>query len=523
MRYNYDGLCFSPDLRSVLESQALRTDYDLLHFLEAYKYYTEEDLVRCLEGQIDDIGCCEVVNRSDKYRILENKYGVVIDETSDRLRILYSCMTEIQRNNILLETQVDSKNLRFVSITPFQFDLLRGTVIRYDPLQKLKRILIEAIEKHATDVHFEVRHTESGVTYPVLFRIDGKLRENSLFELDSDDNKKVIGALIEKKTSANALDLLESAGVTASSAGILDNDVELRICANKVRDGYHCVIRMQRKTTVSLHINELGFDDTVNTALYYVAEKRSGVTFITGAIRTGKNTTAFAIANEMSEQPIKIVSYESPIEVLMPFPQVDYHENPQVLLDAIKLSKKQDVNVAFINEIPTNDVAFAVQDLVNSSIHVITTMHMDRVWHLPYKLREYYGDSYKDILSQINVVFNQKMFDKKCPCCKEKILVDSIEDKRIIDLLKRNDVKFAWSNTGCSKCNYTGTIPGSNQPYVEFVVFTDELVSELLKCTAPYEMESILRKAADTVSLERFMTAAVANGDLDWRALKSLV
>lgn len=523
MKYNYDRLNFSTDLQSVLESQTLHTDYDLIHFLEEYKYYTEDELVECLSDQINDIECCGSVNRSDKYGVLETKYEVIFDETHDGLRVLHACMTEVQQNNILLETQVDLKNLRFVSITPLQFELLRGAVIRYDPIQKLKRILIEALNKHATDVHFEVRHTESGITYPVLFRIDGKLRENFLFVLDSNDNKKMIGALIEKKTSANALDLLESAGVTTSSAGILDNDVELRICANKVRDGYHCVIRMQRKTTVSLHIDELGFDKVVDEALYRVAEKRSGVTFITGAIRTGKNTTAFAIANEMSEQPIKIVSYESPIEVLMPFPQVDYHENPQVLLDAIKLSKKQDVNVAFINEIPTNDVAFAVQDLVNSSIHVITTMHMDRVWHLPYKLREYYGDSYKDILSQVNVVFNQKMFDKKCPHCREKILVDSIDDERVIKLLKSNDVAYAWSNSGCNECNYTGVIPGSNQPYVEFVVFTDELVSALLKCEAPYEMESILKKAVDNVSLEKFMTLAVVRGDLDWKALKSLV
>ena len=53
----------------------------------------------------------------------------------------------------------------------------------------------------------------------------------------------------------------------------------------------------------------------------------------------------------MVKLPIKLVSYEYPIEVLMPVSQVDYANNEEILLNAIRLAKKQDVNVAFLNEI----------------------------------------------------------------------------------------------------------------------------------------------------------------------------
>ena len=46
--------------------------------------------------------------------------------------------------------------------------------------------------------------------------------------------------------------------------------------------------------------------------------------------------------------------------------------------------------ISVLNEIPNSDVAFAVRDLVNSAIGVITTTHVDRVWHVPNKLNEFF-------------------------------------------------------------------------------------------------------------------------------------
>ena len=129
----------------------------------------------------------------------------------------------------------------------------------------------------------------------------------------------MIGSLVEKKTSTNAIDLLDAGGVETSASGIVGDDITLRITANSVSGGYHYVIRMQKPSTVSFRINQLGFQKEVEDALTSVSELRSGITFITGAVRTGKNTTGFALVNEMIDKELKIVSYESPIEVWMPF------------------------------------------------------------------------------------------------------------------------------------------------------------------------------------------------------------
>ena len=180
------------------------------------------------------------------------------------------------------------------------------------------------------------------------------MHKSDLFTLNKDLNKEIISKFIEKKTNSISLDLNNSSGVTTNKSGLFKtHSLELRISANAVADGLRCVMRLQEKTTTSLQMNELGFDKEIQEVIEELAYHNSGITFITGAIRTGKNTTAFAIANGKVKENLSMISYDSPIEVLMPFPQVDYKDDPKRLLDCVRLAKKQDIDIAFLNEIPS--------------------------------------------------------------------------------------------------------------------------------------------------------------------------
>lgn len=390
---DYSLLKIAPELKITLEEYGFTTDRDLLYYLEQYKYYTNKELTEFVKSfGNDDVRCCDYEeDYSDRaYPTVELRYDVVVKESSEDVEVLYDCTSDI--NKISVEMDLNClKPITYKSLTPYSFCKIQGKSMKpLEPMDVFRRLMIEAVNRKATDVHFDVAHYRDGVEYPVSFRIDNKLERVSLFDITKELNKSMIGSLVEKKTSTNAIDLLDAGGVETSASGIVGDDITLRITANSVSGGYHYVIRMQKPSTVSFRINQLGFQKEVEDALTSVSELRSGITFITGAVRTGKNTTGFALVNEMIDKELKIVSYESPIEVWMPFSQVDYQGNADILLNSVRLAKKQDVNIAYINELPNKDVAFAVQDLANSSIHVITTTHVDRVWHLPYKLREYY-------------------------------------------------------------------------------------------------------------------------------------
>lgn len=214
----------------------------------------------------------------------------------------------------------------------------------------------------------------------------------------------------------------------------------------------------------------------------------------------------------------------------MPFAQVDYQEDSKRLLSLVRLTKKQDVDVAFLNEIPTKEVAFAVSDLAESSIYVITTMHLDRLWQLPYRLYDYYGESYKNVISQINGVLNQKMFGVQCPHCREEKLLSELKSEPIYKLLSSKGVNSYFVTKGCKYCRdeitgSSGFIIGRNQPYAEHLIFTEEIKEHLLRCEHPWDMELYLKAKIreKAQALEDYMVDGVKSGDLNVESLEYIL
>lgn len=519
----------------IFESKIYSDNTELITDLEIYKFMSRNEILKHLKFEFPELIFDNVksVNRKEEFLTIEGRYGILLDHIDSKsVKVIKSVFQTLDQTNLELDLK-QFKEIEIVNITDVNFRELSeyGYRPKYDPMILFKRILIEVIKLNGTDLHFGVIHRNMRAEYPIQYRVNGDLYDLDLFTLDKELNHSIISTLVETKTSANSLDLSLPDGITANSSDILDNgNVELRIAANKVKDGLQCVIRIQEKKTFSYTIDSLGFSKEAQDFLMWLSKKRSGITLITGAIRTGKNTTAFALANEMIKYPIKMIDYSSPIEVLMPFNQVDYLADENNLLACVRLAKKQDVNVAFLNEIPSKEVAFAVKDLVNSSIHVITTIHMDRIWHLPYKLNEYYGDSYKDVISQINGVMNQKMFDVMCPNCREVYPTSSIRDLAKKVFLEERGLQNVWVAKGCEKCistvkhsghNKTGSVIGANQPYVEFLRFDDKLKSRLLACDHAWQMEEIIKEVVreNKNTLEDTMFDGIQRGVLDYNAL----
>lgn len=519
----------------IFESKIYPDNTELITDLEIYKFMSRDEILKHLKFEFPELIFENVksVNRKEEFLTIEGRYGILLDHIDSKsVKVIKSVFQTLDQTNLELDLK-QFKEIEIVNITDVNFRELSeyGYRPKYDPMILFKRILIEVIKLNGTDLHFGVIHRNMRAEYPIQYRVNGDLYDLDLFTLDKELNHSIISTLVETKTSANSLDLSLPDGITANSSDILDNgNVELRIAANKVKDGLQCVIRIQEKKTFSYTIDSLGFNKEAQDFLMWLSKKRSGITLITGAIRTGKNTTAFALANEMIKYPIKMIDYSSPIEVLMPFNQVDYLADENNLLACVRLAKKQDVNVAFLNEIPSKEVAFAVKDLVNSSIHVITTIHMDRIWHLPYKLNEYYGDSYKDVISQINGVMNQKMFDVMCPNCRESYPTSSIRDLAKKAFLEERGLQNVWVAKGCEKCistvkhsghNKTGSVIGANQPYVEFLRFDDKLKSRLLACDHAWQMEEIIKEVVreNKNTLEDTMFDGIQRGVLDYNAL----
>ena len=506
--FNLDTFMLSDLEKELLSARAIDDISEQLFTLELYKIVARDAIIAALLPLYPDLCDIKQVNQADEFYTIEKQYEVIIDVISNKeLRVISEVFTDVDR--VTLNIALCNYDVEYAIVTKLNYRELRGvpTESLYDSDLLSKRIIIEAINQKATDIHFSVEHTSEGVQYPIYFRCNGLLHKSDLFTLNN------------------------SSGVTTNKSGLFKtHSLELRISANAVADGLRCVMRLQEKTTTSLQMNELGFDKEIQEVIEELAYHNSGITFITGAIRTGKNTTAFAIANGKVKENLSMISYDSPIEVLMPFPQVDYKDDPKKLLDCVRLAKKQDIDIAFLNEIPSKDVAFAVKDLVTSSIGVITTLHLNRIWDLPFRLYEYYGESYKDVIMQTNGVINQKMFGVMCPSCRRLSKSSEVKQPFLRKALFSYKVDDVFVSEGCKDCydmrsDNKGLIPGKNQPYAEALLFDEELKSQLVHCSTPWEMAAILK---DTVysrelNIERFMVRAIKAGKLPYDALQAVL
>lgn len=393
------------------------------------------------------------------------------------------------------------------------------------------RYMFYCTENKASDIHFEIVHINKQVKYRVMCRIGPDREECKLFKFNEVMNREIIRQTVKVRSSNQTalLDLDEGRGVVVSIPDIFsDGNLESRFTAEKVLGGYYCVCRLQETKTVSLTLDELGFDPAIVKLLKETTERPSGLTIITGKIRTGKNTTMASISKDIISRTSNpsLMGLEDPIEILGEYPQVDYRGEISLLKSGIRLAKKLDLDYVTLNEIPNAEVAFGVRDLVNSSIHTMTTWHMNRIWHLPHKLYEYFGESYRDLISQVNIVCNQRLYKRQCHHCLKTIHRDDyVSDTRIHDFFVKYDFTSSLVSQGCDVCRGTGYLNGSIVVLPEVCVFSQELVSELFSANFPYEMEKILFKVMSNsnLSLERQLCKALEDGRLSPRDILSIV
>ena len=156
----------------------------------------------------------------------------------------------------------------------------------------------------------------------------------------------------------------------------------------------------------------------------------------------------------------------------------------------------------------------------------MTTFHINRIWHLCYKLQEYFGDNIYNLFTNLNYVFNQKIFIKQCPHCQDTYNLDRHSNlyPEVIELASRFNISSYRQSRGCKLCNHTGVQQGI-QPYVEYIVFDEELRSGLFNCSTLHEMELLIKNKVmkENTSLEYFVIADVLQGTLHPNQLVTLL
>lgn len=508
----------------------------VLIFCEMYKIINRSLLITYLNTEKE--GDFKVVSMEEEYmhkdlaqymkKVKDLGFFVYHYDKPNSTVTLATTMGNITNNK--LDIVFPDLKVERVALTPYNFlelsdpKMLKNLV---RPYIIALRLVAECYLRRGTDIRFfSYKGANSETMHGTRIRVGNELFPLNLFDIDQELNQKMIEGLITEKTLFPPAQISSAAGVQVS---IMDpfriGDLTLRLEFNKSIAGYSGNIRIVGVKSLTDSVESLGFDEEVNKVIHSMTRVENGLCLVTGPQRSGKSTTLLSVFNEIIKKPISVAEFSNPVESPLLLDAFEYN-NERELLQLTAAAKKLDLDVALLNEIPKASVAEGVYDLVNSSIGVFSTFHIDRIWHLPYKLEEYFGDKLINVITYLRYVLNQKAITLQCPHCLESLVLKDSKEiyPEVMELCEEFGIEYYMKAVGCPSCEDTGIRKGI-QPFAEYIKFDHKLKSDLAKCSRTYEMEEVLREhvKANNCGLEYFMKKALLNGSIHPNELLALM
>ena len=323
-------------------------------------------------------------------------------------------------------------------------DLLRAS--RETPVTQLVNlILLEAVKRGASDVHFEPFETRLRVRY----RIDGVLYEQT------SPPKHLEESLISRLKVMGKLDIAEKRlpqdGMAKVRIG--DREIDIRLSTVPVAEGERVVLRLLDRDSALLPLSHLGMPDSMLQGMLNLLTAPNGMVLISGPTGSGKTTTLYAALSNLDATRKNILTIEDPIEY-----QLDNIGQIQVkpkigltFASGLRHALRQDPDVILVGE--TRDIETA-EIAIRSSLTghlVFTTLHTNDAIGSIGRLLDMGVEPFL-LASCLRGVLAQRLVRTLCPHCRKSMHADASVLKDFgayAGVLAGSEV---WEPVGCEKC-----------------------------------------------------------------------
>ncbi|MFT5881239.1 MAG: type IV pilus assembly protein PilB [Moritella sp.] len=319
----------------------------------------------------------------------------------------------------------------------------------------INKILLDAIKKGASDIHFEPYEYK----YRVRFRIDGILHEmvsppvnlamrfsarlKVMAKLDIAERRIPQDGRIKLKLSKN-------------------KSVDLRVSTLPTMWGEKIVMRILDSSQSSLNIDILGYDDT-QKALYLAALQRpQGMILITGPTGSGKTVSLYTGLNILNTVERNISTAEDPIEInLTGINQVQINLKAGLTFPrALRSFLRQDPDIVMVGEIRDLETAEISIKAAQTGHLVLSTLHTNSAAETLTRLSNMGVPAY-NIASSISLIIAQRLGRRLCPDCKKPEDIPATELIKLGFSTAQVDAGIAsFKAIGCPKCTsgYRGRV-----------------------------------------------------------------
>lgn len=291
---------------------------------------------------------------------------------------------------------------------PANIDVDDAPVVRY-----VNKLLLDAIGKGASDLHFEPYEKR----YRVRYRVDGILREVAapppglanrlaarikvLARLDIAERRVPQDGRIKLKVSRNRA-------------------VDLRVSTCPTLYGEKIVMRVLDAGGGLLTIEKLGFDPAQRELFEHNLKKPYGMILITGPTGSGKTMSLYAGLRELNQPGINISTAEDPVEIVMEgVNQVNVNVKAGLTFaSALRSFLRQDPDVILIGEIRDLETAEIAVKAAQTGHMVLATLHTNDAPQTITRLMNMGVPSY-NVAAALNLVLAQRLARRLCKLCKK--------------------------------------------------------------------------------------------------------
>ena len=348
-------------------------------------------------------------------------------------------------------------------------------------------VLIEAIKRRASDIHFEPYEKK----FRVRIRVDGNLIEAASPPANSGP------AICARVKIMSKMDIAEKRRPQDGRLKIqLKNEgreMDFRVNTIPTMWGEKIVMRLLDKSNLQLDMTKLGFEPEDLELFKSTISLPQGMILITGPTGSGKTTTIYSALSELNKPDLNISTAEDPIEFnLEGINQVQM--NPDIDLNfttALRAFLRQDPDVIMVGEIRDLETAEIAFKAASTGHMVVSTLHTNDAPATVTRLTEM-GIAPYLITSTINLVVAQRLVGRVCEACKEPI---TVPNATLLNLgVEENEIpKYQlFKGKGCINCNNTG-IRGRLAIY-ELMPMKQDIKEMILRGTSAEELRNMCRK-----------------------------
>jgi type IV pilus assembly protein PilB len=312
----------------------------------------------------------------------------------------------------------------------------------------VNKVLLDAIKKGASDLHFEPYEK----FFRVRLRIDGILAELA----------KPPVALANK--IAARIKVMSRLDVSERRVP-QDGRIKLKVSKNKAIDfrvstcptlyGEKVVLRILDSDSSRLSIDVLGYEEEQKKIYLENLQKPYGMFLVTGPTGSGKTVSLYTGINILNTIDINISTAEDPVEINLPgVNQVQVDEKTgMTFAKALKAFLRQDPDVILVGEIRDLETASIAVKAAQTGHMVMSTLHTNDGPQTLTRLMDM-GVPPFAVATTINIIIAQRLARKLCTNCKRPVEIpaDALLAEGFTEAQVATNFRV-YQAVGCDMCN----------------------------------------------------------------------